>query len=132
MDPDFDHALARATASPRSKDISKSPSNIVRLVSSTERPDVSVSSASSGGGSDVKLCVASIDWTNMKNAVVSLLDYVYMCWRLVARCVRVRYRVRGATMEMGQAGDVCSQRHEVQKRSTFHGEPEHAVYCRQE
>ena len=88
VDLDFDHGVgmgAWATASPRSTDTSNSPSNTPRLIGSTGRLSISVSSPSSGGGggggfNGNKLCVAPADWTNRKNAVVSLLDYVYTCW----------------------------------------------------
>ena len=53
VDLDFDPGVGvggRATASPRSTDISKPSSNTARLVNSTGRVGISVSSPSSGGG----------------------------------------------------------------------------------
>jgi hypothetical protein len=78
VDLDFGRGVgvgARATASPRSTDTSKSPSDTARLVSSRETLGISVSSHSrcndGGGGSGIKLCVASVGWKNRKIVVVS-------------------------------------------------------------
>jgi hypothetical protein len=67
VDLDFGRDLgvgSRATASPRSTDTSKSPSDTARLVSSAEKLGVSVSPPSSCGGGGrglkLKLCVASV------------------------------------------------------------------------
>ena len=85
VDLEFDRGVGVgpwATASPRSTDASVT---IQHLVSSTERLGISVSSPSSGGGgnsssSGITSWIASVDWESRKNAVVSLLDYVYMWW----------------------------------------------------
>jgi hypothetical protein len=93
MDLEFDRGVgvgAWATASPRSTDAPKSPSNIVHLVSSTERLGISVSSPSSGGGgssSGITLWIASVDCSGQAGKTQSSA-YSIMCicagdWLLV-------------------------------------------------
>jgi hypothetical protein len=78
VDLDFGRDLgvgSRATTSPRSTDISKSPSDTARLASSAEKLGISVSPPSSRGGSGrgLKLCVASVGWIEKKAGVVSFI-----------------------------------------------------------